>query len=356
MKKNRTAIILLLILIVITIILLVFKNRVNTLEEKFSNFAVDDTATITKVFLADKDNMTVTLTKQSPGKWMINDEFNASKDAIDMLLKTVMSIEVKEPVSKAGTPEVIRLLATNSVKVEIYQKVYRINLFGKIRLFPHEKITKTYYVGCPTQNNMGTYMLIEGAETPYITHIFGFNGFLTSRYSTQVKDWRDHAIFSLKYNQIKSVSIRISDDRANSFTATKKSPRDFEVICLNDNKAVTAYDTLKIMELFSSFEDVRFEALVNDMEQLKKDSIMASQPYIVVLLEESGGQKHQLTTYLRLAPPDAIDQEGKAVIYDRDRLYALINNNKDLAIIQFYVFDMIFKPLSYYTEGKLSLQ
>ena len=105
MKKNRTAIILLLILIVITIILLVFKNRVNTLEEKFSNFAVDDTASITKVFLADKDNMTVTLTKQSPGKWMINDEFNASKDAIDMLLKTVMSIEVKEPVSKTGTPK-----------------------------------------------------------------------------------------------------------------------------------------------------------------------------------------------------------------------------------------------------------
>ena len=145
MKKNRTAIILLLILIVITIILLVFKNRVNTLEEKFSNFAVDDTASITKVFLADKDNMTVTLTKQSPGKWMINDEFNASKDAIDMLLKTVMSIEVKEPVSKAGTPEVIRLLATNSVKVEIYQKVYRINLFGKVRLLRHEKITKAYY-------------------------------------------------------------------------------------------------------------------------------------------------------------------------------------------------------------------
>jgi len=352
MKKNRTAIILLLVLVVITLFLLVFKNRVNTLEEKFSNFAIDDTASITKVFLADKDNLTVTLTKKSPGRWMVNDEFNASKDAIDMLLKTIMSIEVKEPVSKAGTPEVIRILATNSVKVEIYQKVYRIDLFGKIRLFPHEKITKTYYVGCPTQNNLGTYMLIEGSETPYITHIFGFNGFLTARFSTLVKDWRDRVIFSTKYNQIKSVSIRISDDRQNSFTAVKKSPRDFDIICLNDNKPVTAYDTLKVMELFSSFEDVRFEALVNDLDKLKKDSILASKPYIDILVEETNGKKQQVTTYLLPAPPDAIDQEGKAVIYDRDRLYALINDNKDLAIIQFYVFDMIFKPLKYYTEGK----
>jgi len=195
-------------------------------------------------------------------------------------------------------------------------------------------------------------MLIEGSEAPYITHIFGFNGFLTARFSTLVKDWRDRVIFSTKYNQIKSVSIRISDDRQNSFTAVKKSPRDFDIICLNDNKPVTAYDTLKVMELFSSFEDVRFEALVNDLDKLKKDSILASKPYIDILVEETNGKKQQVTTYLLPAPPDAIDQEGKAVIYDRDRLYALINDNKDLAIIQFYVFDMIFKPLKYYTEGK----
>jgi len=208
MKRNRTAIILVIVLAAITVFLLLFKNHTNTLDKKFSNFAVDDTASITKVFMADKDNNTVTLKRLSPANWIINDQYTASKDAMNMLLKTLMSIEVKEPVSKAGTNQVIKLLATNSTKVEIYQKVYRINLFDKIKLFPHEKNTLTYYVGCATQNNMGTYMLIEGAKTPYITFIFGFNGFLTTRYSTLVKDWRDHTILNLKYKQVKSIQYK----------------------------------------------------------------------------------------------------------------------------------------------------
>ncbi len=348
MRKNRVAIVLLIILAGISAFLLIYKNRTNTLDKESSSFAVEDTSSITKVFLADKQNNTVTLTKNNPGNWTVNNEFKASKDIVNMLLKTIMSVEVREPVSKAGSPQVIKMLASTSVKVEIYQRVYRINLFDKIKLFPHEKKTKTYYVGGATQDNKGTYMLIEGSEEPYVTHIFGFNGFLTTRYSTLLKDWREHAIFNLKYNQIKSFSIQITDKPEGSFTATKKSPRDFDIIALKDKTPVRNYDTLKIMDLFSSFNDVRFEVLLNDMDKLKKDSIVNSLPYNIITLEDMEGKKYSITTFLRIAPPDQIDQEGKPVIYDRDRLYALINDKKDLVLIQFYVFNMIFKPLDYY--------
>ncbi|HOY31123.1 MAG TPA: DUF4340 domain-containing protein [Bacteroidales bacterium] len=352
MKKNRIAIVLVIILAVITALLFLVKNRMNTLNEKYSDFAVDDTASVTKVFLADKDNNTITLLRTGPSKWSINNEYTASKDAITMLLKTLMSVEVKEPVSKAGREQVVKLLATNSTKVEIYQKVYRISLFDKIKLFPHEKLTKTYYVGCATQNNMGTYMLIEGADTPYITHIFGFRGFLTTRYSPLIKDWRDHTIFNLKYPVVKSVRVQIQDDHGQSFKAVKTSQKNFHITSLDSNKSVMNYDTVKLMELFSSFEDVRFEALLNDMEPLKKDSIVSSPPYIIIDVENTDGNIYNVTTFLRKAAPDEIDQEGKPVIYDRDRLYALINDKKDLTLIQFYVFSDIFKPLDYYLNSK----
>jgi len=348
MRKNRVALILLIVLAGISAFLLIYKNRTNTLDKESSSFAVEDTSSITKVFLADKQNNTVTLTKNNPGNWTVNNEFKASKDIVNMLLKTIMSVEVREPVSKAGSPQVIKMLASTSVKVEIYQRVYRINLFDKIKLLPHEKKTKTYYVGGATQDNKGTYMLIDGSEEPYVTHIFGFNGFLTTRYSPLLKDWREHTIFNLKYNQIKSFSLQITDKPEGSFSATKKSPRDFDIIALKDKIPVQNYDTLKIMDLFSSFNDVRFEILLNDMDKLKKDSIANSLPYNIITLEDMEGKKYSVTTFLRLAPPDQIDQEGKPVLYDRDRLYALINDKKDLVLIQFYVFNMIFKPLDYY--------
>jgi len=109
------------------------------------------------------------------------------------------------------------------------------------------------------------------------------------------------------------------------------------------------YDTIKIMDLFSAFSDIRFEAIVNDLDTLKKDSILTSKPYIVINVEENNGKMHNITTFLRKAPPDETDAEGNPVLYDRDRLYASINDKKDFVIIQFYTFGSIFKPLSYYT-------
>jgi hypothetical protein len=350
MKKNRLPIIIILVLALI-VIFLVIKSKTNTIDSSSNQFAVDDTASITKIFMADKNNNSVKLSRIDSSSWIINDTFRASKDIVVSLLKTIMSLDVKQPVSKSGREQIMKLLATNSTKVEIYQKVYRIDLFDKIKLFPHEKLTKTYYVGMATQDNQGTYMMIENSEEPYVVYIQGFRGFLNTRYSPLVKDWRDHTVFSLRYNQIKSVEVDITGDSKNSFLAVKKSPRDFDVRMLADRSLNIPYDTLKIMDLFASFEDIRFEALLNDIEKTKKDSILSSNSYITLNVESVDGKKVEVKTFLRNAPPDQIDQIGNIVKYDKDRLYALINNNKDLVLIQFYVFGRLFKPLGYYIYG-----
>jgi hypothetical protein len=67
-------------------------------------------------------------------------------------------------------------MAAKSTKIEIYSK--------------GEKV-KQYYVGHATQDNTGTYMLLTNPETdknyeePFITHIPGFEGFLSTRYLTE---------------------------------------------------------------------------------------------------------------------------------------------------------------------------
>jgi hypothetical protein len=49
-----------------------------------------------------------------------------------------------------------------------------------------------------------------------------------------------------------------------------------------------------------------------------------------------------------------LSQEVKDEIYnklvpdDRDRFYALINNGEDFVLMQYYTFDKILYPLSYY--------
>lgn len=350
MKKNRIILLIIVILLLIITIVLIISNTKDTLSNKENQFAVEDTTGITKIFIADKNNNFVTLKKvDNTASWTVNDTFSAIKENVFTLLKTIMEVEVKIPVPKNGADHIMRMLATTSTKVEIYKQAYRINIFG-IRWFPYEKNVKTYYVGVPTQDNMGTYMVMEGSDTPYIVYIEGFRGFLSSRYSPFVKDWRDHTIFRMKYKQIKSVEVIMHEKPEESFIAEKTGIRDFIVQSGDKSKKIN-YDTLKIMDLFSSFEDIRFESFLNDLDELTKDSIKNSPPYITINVVDTTGKVTKVETRLMKAPPSQIDQLGNEVLWDRDRLYAYINNGKDLVVVQFFVFGRLFKPLSFYVYG-----
>jgi hypothetical protein len=109
MKKNRLPVIIILVL-VFFIIFLVIKSKTNTIDNTSNQFAVQDTASITKIFLTDKNNNTVLLSRKDSSVWMVNDTFRASKDVVVLFLKTIMSLDVKQPVSKTGRELVMRYI------------------------------------------------------------------------------------------------------------------------------------------------------------------------------------------------------------------------------------------------------
>ncbi len=344
MKKNRFILIVVLVLGALAVYLLLSRSK-NTLKKEMRDFAVEDTASITKIFMADKANHQVTLARTDSGYWMVNHQFQVRPQGISMLLKTVSKVTVMEPVPKASRNTVIKRLAASAVKVEVYQKKYRINLFGKIRLFPHEKRTKVYYVGSATQDNMGTYMLLEGSDIPCITFIPGFKGYLSVRYSPRMEDWRTHAIFNTPITQIKSVKIDFVEVPGFSYEVSKATERTFELKSIYTGKVIPDYDTLKMLEFLASFASVNFEVVVTGFSKSTVDSIIHSRPFHVITLTETSGKSQVVKTFHRKNPGDSMDESGNYVPWDRDRMYALINEGKDLVLVQFFVFDNITLPI-----------
>jgi hypothetical protein len=47
-----------------------------------------------------------------------------------------------------------------------------------------------------------------------------------------------------------------------------------------------------------------------------------------------------------------VDEKGRSIPYDLDRLYALVNNGQDFTLIQFLVFDKILRPKAYFLKEK----
>lgn len=349
MKKYRFAIIITLLLAILAIFL-VTNNKKGNMKQRNNEFAVNDTSNVTKVFIADKNNSTVKLERIAAGNWKVNEKFKANSESVNMILKTMLLLDVKAPVAKNARNTIIRLMAGKSVKVEIYQWVYRINIFNWIKLFPHEKRTKTYYVGDATMDNMGTFMLMDGSEDPYIVHIPGFRGFVASRYSAIEADWRDHAIFNSKLPDIKKVSLRFPDMPQNSFSINNSNNRNFVLTALMDNSVVKDFDTLKVIQYLGGFYNINFEALINEMDQKKVDSILVSPPSVVITVEDKSGKQYILKAWRRKAAEGERDLEDKPVIWDRDRMYANIEGTHELVTIQFFVFDAILKPLGWFTD------
>jgi hypothetical protein len=350
MKKNRYIIIAVIVLTFIAFIF-ILTNSTNTFKRSQSDFAVKDTSNITTIFMSDKNNNTLKISRQLPGyTWIINDKYAGHKFNISMLLETMLNLQVRTPVPIAAHNNIIKELSVNSVKVEIYQWVYRIDVFG-IRLFPHEKLTKVYYVGGATQSNRGTYMLMQDSPEPFITYLPGLRGFVSPRYMPIEKYWRDCSVFKKNIDEITSVRVEFPSIPGQSFLVAKDRDRSIEVISLADNKRITNYDTLKLMNFLSAFRNLNFEAILNDIDQHIKDSVLSSSPFALITLTDVSGTSKTIKTYHKKSGSDETDINGKPIPYDLDRAYALVNDGKDFVLIQFYVFDRVLKPIKYFKKG-----
>lgn len=349
MKKNLAIYLAVAALAVLAVILAVTRTS-TTLSGKSSDFALADTSTVTRIFMSDKNNNTLMLTRSDSGQWTVNDKYTASRFNVSMLLQTMQQIEVSMPVAKAARNNVIRQLAANSVKVEIYQRVFRIDFLG-MRLFPHEKQTKAYFVGGATQNNRGSYFLMEHSDEPYVVQLPGLRGFVTPRYMPIEKYWRDYTVIKRTLPEIRSVSVEIPDAPQESYII-RSEKNAFAFLEYSSQTPVPGHiDTLSIMNFLNGFRNLNFEVLLNDLEKVRKDSILALPPFVNLTVTDTAGIVTTIRTFRKPSDAGATDMNGKPLPYDMDRFYALINDGKDLVLAQFFTFDRVLRPKSFFLKA-----
>ncbi len=348
MKKNRIIIFIVIILAIVAVVL-IFTRSDKTFQGALSDFTVQDTSTVTKIFMSDKNNNTVTLARESGNQWVVNDKYPASRQNIEMLLQTMHTLAVKEPVSQAAHNSVIRELSVNSVKVEIYQKVYWIDLFNTIRWFPYEKLTKVYYVGGATQSNRGTFMLMEDSSIPFVTYIPGFRGYVSPRYKPMENVWRDFKVFRKGLPEIASVQMEIPGKENESFVITNNGNTSVSLYSYPEKQSIPDFDTLAALNFLSGFRNLNFEAVLNNSASVNKDSILASTPFLIITLTDTSGVINSVKTFFKEGYGD-VDMNGNEILYDRDRLYALVNDGDDFVLIQYFSFDRVLRPRSFFMK------
>ncbi len=340
--KKTTLITLSVLLILAIAAVVVYKRKSNsgTIDKEASNFSVKDTASIDKIFLANKDGQKILLEKKE-GSWLLDGTYNVRPDAIELLLYTIRMIEVKSPVSKTAINNVIKFMAGKSTKVEIYSNGNKV---------------KQYYVGHTTQDHTGTFMLLSNPDNdenytePFITHIPGFDGFLSTRYNTDKLDWRDRLIINYRPPQIKQIKMELFEIPDSSFIIDLFSMQRFGLKILKTNKQIP-FEEEKIKQFIAYFQNVNCEVVLDKNDHLA-DSLKSALPFAALTVTDRNNKSNVTLFYHKFALASKNTEYGVNYKYDPDRLFVKYNNGADYGVAQYYVFGKMLQTYRYFMPYK----
>ena len=340
MKKSSIVILTILIALAgFSIYIYKNKNKTSTIDKDASDFKYKDTASIDKIFLADKEGKHV-LVEKTPNGWMLGGKFHVRPDVIQLLLYTISSVEVKSPVSKLGKTSAIKIMSAKSTKIEIYSK---------------GKKVKQYFVGHPTQDHTGTFMLLTNLETgenyeePFITHIPGFDGFLSTRYNTNEIEWRDRLLINYRPPQIKQIKLDLHEIPDSSFVIDLFSMQRFG---LKTKKGNVQFEEDRMKQYIAYFQNVNCETVLDKNDKLVDSLSKSAIPFATLTIIDRNNSNSVCEFYHK--SPNAAKNKEYAIDYkyDPDNLYVKYNNGKDYGVAQFYVFGKILQTYEYFLPKK----
>jgi hypothetical protein len=313
-----------------------FSQSNSTLKDTLKIFTVEDTASIDKLFFADKNGHKATLVKKSPTLWTVNDTFIARADAIKTVLETLKKMKVRNPVAKSMEQTVLReLTGPNQRKVEIYSK---------------GELIKTIFMSGESMDKKGTYMLIEGDDKPYEVYVPGHNGFLQTRFIVDSRIWRDPAIFSYDYRDIRNVVLKYNERPEANVEIAFDGAKGVNIF-QNGKKVNGQIDTSASIEFIAGFKKVNYEFIVSEtFPKAQKDSILASKPWVEITVIDKNKKINTFKGFHRYNQAKEIDASDPTSLYDTDRMYALVNNEKDFVLVQFFQMNPLIKPLDYFLK------
>ena len=312
-------------LLVGAIAVLAWQQQKNTLESIATDFTTENIEEIEQIYFADRYGNEVQLNKLDK-QWLVDGKHNIRNGALETLLSTLEKMKIKHPVSESMHNSVIKSLASEGVKVELYTQ--------------NKQLYKTFYVGGETADFLGTYMMIEGAKKAYVIHIPGFNGFLTPRFNIDGRKissdlWRSRKIF--EESKIDSIQLHYHESPSRNFTLDA-------VNCnvLYGNNQKQQIDSSSCSNYLKQLQKVNCEGFANDL--IKLDSLLASPAFYTLTVYYNNGTEETLDIYHKKPKrKEYQDTEGKPLKHDVDRLYAF--DGKDMLLIQYYAFNPIFQPV-----------
>jgi hypothetical protein len=321
--------------------LVYFQSHSSTIaDEPLTDFAIEDTSQVNKIIITDHLGKMVTL-QRIPGErlWQLNGTLLAREDAVTLMLKTFNRIRIRGNVSDSSRDNMLKLLASSSKRVEIFTG--------------GDEPAKIWYVGIPTPDHTGTLMLLEipgigRSEEPYIVHMEGFTGFLSTRFFTNEMEWRYTGIFEYPHLEVSKVRMINHMIPADSWEVRFGGGNNLELWSCNaagaSEKKVSRFDTTAVKDQLLLFKKVHVESFNTQLNEQQTDSLRNASPAYTLEVTDNSGKSTTIDLHLKPSKKAIEDDYGNIIPFDLDYFWAKTQDG-EIAMAQSYNFSPLLNPI-----------
>ena len=272
-----------------------------TLAGSDRDFALEDMSQLHKIFIAGRKGERSTLVRNENGGWDLEGAGPANPHVMEPLLEAIRNVRIKYKPSD-------------------------------------------YYIGGSTADERGTYIIMDGAEQPYVAEMPGFSGNLSVRFDRYGDEWRDKMLFSEKVEDIKYLSVEYPKQKNQSFIL-EATGSDYTVKPFYDitPEIQRPFKEGSVEAYLVNFESVGAEAFRNDYNS--RDSILQTIPFCSITLVNTKEDTPRAVFY-PIIKEKVTTQDRKTGDYVTtggylDR-YFVLRNQQDFMLAQHLVMEKIF--------------
>ena len=244
-------------------------------------------------------------------------------------------------VPKQSKQNVIKFMTSNALKVEIYSE---------------DNLVKQYYVGHETPDSEGSYMLLtdidknKNFKDPFVCFIPGFVGFLQPRFIAKENEWRDRVVLNYIPPQLKQIKVtHYKESSDSSFIIEVINSNSFKLKNFQNKELL--FDENKMRQYLIYFQNISYEVLITGKNKKLQDSLSIQKSFSEIEITTIDLKKHQFKFYRKQFMGDIVPEMNIKYSYDPDRFYLSFDQDKEWALIQYFVFGKLLISSSYFTQG-----
>ena len=187
----------------------------------------------------------------------------------------------------------------------------------------------------------------EGKSSiPYIMHIPGFNGFLSTRFHAIERDWRYTGVFTQTPNEIASIAVNYPSTPEKGFEI-KQLAGLVSVYDANGSEVKNINKAL-VQDYLIGYKKIHLNRFLFLSDE-QVDSVKNQTPYSTITLTTNLGKETKVDFHKMKAPEGDIDPiTNKQRVYNTSHIAAVINDGNDVVRFQYQIVDKLFMDKDYF--------